>query len=97
MVDPTQNHLQELKALIYRNAAKDKSDRLADASHHGFESTQIYPLEYKTTLGNQSLNDLIDMTPHAFKADRELLQVVREKQELAITVSVRFKLLKKSN
>ncbi|ART82106.1 23S rRNA (guanine(745)-N(1))-methyltransferase [Oceanisphaera profunda] len=68
-VTPAARHLYQLKALIYDNV--HLHDEAAE-SIHGFELVEEAKLNYDMTLTGEQADDLLQMTPLAWKAQVEL-------------------------
>ena len=87
-IDPLPLHLLALRELLYAKAQQK-------ASHHavlaGFEAVQHHDLEFGFELNQQGLQDLIAMTPHAYRAPAEGKLRARDTESLTLQAAVRFK------
>jgi len=96
MVDPAENHLAELRQIIYPEV-KLKQDKLVDAATQvGFCLVDDQQLTYVIdSLSQEQLYALLLMTPHFFKITEDRRQQALQSQNLSLTVDVRFRLFRK--
>lgn len=87
MVDPAENHLKELKTIIYPEL-KSKSDRLP-INDSDFELSSEQHVNFQVELNNnESIKNLLTMTPHLYRASKEGIEKAEKLQSLAITADV---------
>lgn len=95
IVDPGAEHLKELREIIYTELKKtDQSD--LPKSEKGF--TQIVSetlLFNKKITDNETINNLLIMTPHFYRASKEGREIACNLTKLEITVNVVFRVLEK--
>lgn len=89
LVDPGSEHLQELRKIIYQ---KDKEVSETDISEIKTDDFSIIDAKYchfKTgDLGNEDIKNLLAMTPHMFRANKEGKEATNNLQSLDLTVDV---------
>tara|TARA_B100002019_G_scaffold289949_1_gene306630 strand:- start:1684 stop:2514 length:831 start_codon:yes stop_codon:yes gene_type:complete len=84
MVDPAENHLKELKTIIYPEL-KSKSDRLP-INDSDFELSSEQHVNFQVELNNnESIKKLLTMTPHLYRASKEGRERAEKLQNLTIT------------
>jgi 23S rRNA (guanine745-N1)-methyltransferase len=87
MVDPAENHLKELKTIIYPEL-KSKSERLP-INDSDFELSSEQRVNFQVELNNnESIKNLLTMTPHLYRASKEGIEKAEKLQSLAITADV---------
>ncbi len=85
MVDPAENHLKELKTIIYPEL-KSKSERLP-INDSDFELSSEQRVNFQVELNNnESIKNLLTMTPHLYRASKEGREKAEKLQNLTITV-----------
>lgn len=96
LVEPGPDHLKELREIIY---AEVKTSELQDLSYleaMGFSTLGSKQLQFKTeVINNQKINNLLLMTPHFFRANKEGRKMASNLQELSLTVDIIFRMLGK--
>nr|WP_241972498.1 methyltransferase domain-containing protein [Aliidiomarina haloalkalitolerans] len=87
MVDPAENHLIELKQVIYTDVkAKPYQLPITGAS---WQLTSEQRITFTVTLpSNQAVRDLLVMTPHLYRASSEGRSRAEALSELTVTVDV---------
>jgi len=84
MVDPAENHLTELKSIIY-SELKSKSETLP-ITGSDYELTSEQRVNFQVELNNnESIKNLLTMTPHFYRASKEGRERAEKLQRLAIT------------
>jgi 23S rRNA (guanine745-N1)-methyltransferase len=68
MVGPGQNHLKELREVLYEKVVVDDSHSLANVLSKGFTLNHTETLNYTFTLQNPGIAHLARMTPHYWRA-----------------------------
>ena len=87
IVDPALNHLTELKAIIYAEL-KNKSETLP-ITGLDYELTSEQRLNFQVELNNnESIKNLLTMTPHLYRASKEGRERAESLQSLTITADV---------
>lgn len=66
MVDPGNDHLRELREVIYANVVEKPNSRLEP---EGFSLLEIKTLKGHITLDKAGITDLLVMTPHLYRAN----------------------------
>lgn len=90
LVEPGEKHLQELRAIIYSEPANEKSIK---HSHDDFKLINTQTLEFNIELDSkQQISNLLTMTPHLFRANREGKASIETMDELSLTTDIIFKL-----
>lgn len=87
-IDPLSPHLMALKQLLY---SKIQQKDAADPVLAGFCQQQSYELMFNFQLNNQSLQDLIAMTPHAHRAPAEGKARARQANVINLEAAVLFR------
>ncbi len=94
LVDAGPDHLIELRRLIYPSVRYKPLPCIAEAISLGFELAKTQTLRYPLHLSSQeSIDSLMLMTPHFFKASRIGRQAITNLGHLTVTVDVRFRQL----
>ena len=92
-VTPADNHLFELKSLIYRQANKHDTSKLAIEQLSLVEEQRLnYPMNF--TNSDDVLN-LLAMTPFAFKASEELISELKQQKEFSCQADFVLRLYQK--
>ena len=92
MVDPNEDHLYELRALLYDEVAKKARPKHAGAAACGFSMFDEKDCRYEFHLSDpQSIADLAMMTPHYFRAKQEAKEKLERLTTLDISVDVCIK------
>lgn len=86
-IDPLPQHLLALRELLYTKAQQKDSQHV---SLLGFERQQHHDLMFNFELNQDELQDLITMTPHAYRAPAEGKLRAREIDAIALQGAVRF-------
>ena len=91
-VDPGPDHLKELRAILYEQVlASEKSSGIAE----NYDVIESESLIFKTNeLDNASINNLLKMTPHYYRAKKEKRELAEDLQALVLTVDVEIKVFK---
>ena len=101
LVEAGAQHLSELRTIIY---PKDKAinmrsieDEAREYEKAGFSKVGHQTLQFQTQLDcNLQINNLLQMTPHLFRASAEGKAIAAQLEELEITVDIVFRTLQKS-
>lgn len=87
MVDPTADHLKELKAIIY-SEIKTKNEVLP-ITDSAFELTSEQRVTFPVSLAsNQAIKDLLTMTPHLYRTSAEGRERAEALSSLQLTADV---------
>ncbi|MCW8923437.1 MAG: methyltransferase domain-containing protein [Gammaproteobacteria bacterium] len=90
LVEPGKKHLQELREIIYSEPAGGKS---AGKTNHDSDYTLMatHTLEFKINLeSNQQIMDLLTMTPHLFRANRQGKSSIESMDSLGLMADIIF-------
>lgn len=94
-VTPAENHLFELKSLIYRQANKHDVEK-TPIKHLTLVKEQ--KLNYQMNFDNgEDVNNLLSMTPFAFKASHELLEQLKSIKKFNCQADFMIRLYQKTN
>ena len=98
LVEPGPDHLKELREIIYTEVKKTDPPDLSHMEKMGFSVVGNESLQFKTgTINNEQINNLLLMTPHFYRANKEGREAAANLQELDLTVDVVFRILEKVN
>ena len=94
LVDAGENHLIELRKIIYPEVRKTVPNSLDRAAQEGFSLLASEALTYQTgQLDRQLIADLLLMTPHLFRATHAGKEAVARIEQLNVTVDVVIRVL----
>jgi 23S rRNA (guanine745-N1)-methyltransferase len=97
LVEPGPDHLQELRQATYAQLNKTELSKLDDAFAMGFKQVDEQVLRFSTpALSNETLNDLLLMTPHFFRATQQGREAAAKLDNVSLTVDVVFRSLEKT-
>ena len=89
LVDPGEEHLIELRQVIYPKVRRSPPPTLAAAEAQGFMLQDTQTLRYGTDpIDHERLADLLVMTPHLYRASAEGKAAAAGLDQLALTVDV---------
>ncbi len=95
LVEPGAEHLIELRKIIYPNVNDAVSTSFKVAQAAGYELTSESPHKFPITLSNNPrIQDLLSMTPHAFKVDQARRENLKTLDQFVVTVDVTFRELR---
>jgi len=93
LVDPAENHLKELRELIYEKVHRTE---LTDIDTEQFSIVGTKTCQFKTgNIDNENIKNLLSMTPHLFRASKEGKVGASKITELDLTVDVVIRTLTK--
>ena len=93
-VTPADNHLFELKSLIYRQANKHDTSKKAIAALTLVEEQRLnYPMNFSES---DDLLNLLAMTPFAFKASESLIDELKQQQAFSCQADFILRLYQKN-
>ena len=96
LVDTAENHLLELRNIIYSEVRTSKAPSIDSSFEYGFKLCDSERLSYKTKLNSQQeISNLLSMTPHLFRAKKEGKEAVKKIFEIEVTVDVTFRILER--
>ncbi len=96
LVEPGPNHLTELREIIYSDVKKTEPMALTHLASMGLVLEETQKLNFKTgPIDNDSIRNLLLMTPHFYRANKEGRKAALNLDEIDLTVDVVFRLLKK--
>lgn len=82
-------HLREMREILYQDVKDSCFNPLPLMEQHGFFCVDEKKLSYQVTLDNaQQIQDLLLMTPHAWKANSQARQALNSRTELTVTIDV---------
>jgi 23S rRNA (guanine745-N1)-methyltransferase len=94
LVDPGPGHLLELRRIIYPKVNATELTSVAGAEAVGYRLEQEEALHFPIELSSpEQIQDLLSMTPHAFRINEEGRGALARLQHLSVTVEVVFRLL----
>jgi len=97
LVEPGPDHLQELRQVTYAQLKKTELSKLDDAFTMGFKQVGEQVLRFSTPpLANETLKDLLLMTPHFFRATQQGREAAAKLDNVSLTVDVVFRSLEKT-
>ena len=97
LVEPGPDHLQELRRVTYAQLKKTELSKLDDAFTMGFKQVGEQVLRFSTPpLANETLKDLLLMTPHFFRATQQGREAAAKLDNVSLTVDVVFRSLEKT-
>lgn len=92
-VTPADNHLFELKSLIYRQANKHDTSKQAIEQLTLIEEQRLnYPMNFTNSV---DVLNLLAMTPFAFKASEELISELKQQQKFSCQADFVLRLYQK--
>ena len=90
LVEPGEKHLQELKDIIYADAASEKNVDKSNYDDYTLIDTQTLAFKISLT-NNPQILDLLSMTPHLFRASSEGKACIESMDSLQLTTDIIFK------
>lgn len=96
LVEAGSEHLKELREVIYDEVKVSEPPSLTEAEQLGFSLIDSQEIKYESKeLNNQEINQLLLMTPHFFRANKEGQKVAMGLDNLTLTINVVFRILEK--
>lgn len=96
LVDPGLDHLIELRKIIYPAVNASRPPSLIAATDGGYILEREEPLKFSVSLENNSfIQNLLAMTPHAFRISPEAREELQALKRLTVSVDVMFRVLRK--
>ena len=97
LVEPGPDHLKELREIIYSDVKKSSPADLSYLESSGFLLVDEQNLKFKTgEINNPQIKNLLLMTPHFYRANKEGREIALNLQQLDLTVDVVFRVLEKT-
>lgn len=97
LVEPGSDHLKELREKIYTEVRKSDPTDLSYLQEMGLSMIDSQSLQYQTgAINNEQINNLLLMTPHFYRANKEGREAAVHLQKLDLTVDVVFRTLVKT-
>ncbi|MCK5003022.1 MAG: methyltransferase domain-containing protein [Gammaproteobacteria bacterium] len=91
LVEPGEKHLQELREIIYAAPPGEKTESKSN-DHNDYTLIDTKTLEFKIQLTNNSqILDLLNMTPHLYRANSEGKTSIESMDSLSLTTDIMFK------
>ena len=95
IVSTGENHLLEMKEVVYENIRKDFYSPIEDLKI--FEYVETVNCTYKTFIKeNESIKNLFNMTPYRWRSPREGIERLFALENLETTIDVNFDIFQKS-
>ncbi len=96
LIDPGPDHLIELRKIIYPKVNLSGLRSLKTATEGGYILELKDQLKFSVSLkNNSSIQDLLAMTPHAFRITQKAREELRALKRLTVSVDVVFRVLRK--
>lgn len=96
LVEPNIDHLKELREVIYSDVKKTSPPELSMATALGFTITDTQHIKYRTgKINKQQIDQLLLMTPHFFRANKEGRERASNLDNLDLTVDMVVRVLEK--
>jgi 23S rRNA (guanine745-N1)-methyltransferase len=93
---PGENHLIELRNILFSTVTSKDQDKMLDLATEHFELEHTLPLQYQSKLTTkEDIRHLLTMTPFYFKSSKEQQENLFLRDELDITIDVKFWVFKK--
>jgi len=97
LVEAGAEHLKELRDIIYTDIKKTDPPDLSVAEDMGFSLVNTQELKFETgSINNQTINQMLLMTPHFFRANKEGREKAMGLEVLNLTIDVVFRTLEKA-
>lgn len=94
VVSTGENHLLEMKEVVYENVRKDFYSPIKDLNI--FKYVETKNCKYKTHIKeNESIKSLFNMTPYRWRSPKEGIERLFSLEELEITIDVNIDIFKK--
>jgi len=94
LVEPGPGHLIELRKIIYPEVNVSQPPSLSAATQAGYILEREEPLRFSVNLqNNSSIQDLLAMTPHAFRIAKKAREDIGALNNLSVSVDVVFRIL----
>jgi len=98
LVDAAENHLIELRQIIYPTVTKSAVASIEAAFSSGYQLMSEERLTFSIQLKNpEQIADLLAMTPHAYRASEPGLKKLSEIQQLEVSVDLCVRMLRLLN
>lgn len=98
LVEPGPEHLKELREVIYKDVKHSDSSNFSHENEQGFSLINQDQLKFRIdAINNESINNLLIMTPHLYRASKEGKEAASNLKEMDLTVDVIFRVLEKIN
>jgi 23S rRNA (guanine745-N1)-methyltransferase len=95
LADAGENHLLELREIIYPIVNRSSVPPIAEAEKYGYSLELEERLQFSIQLKNKSdIQNLLAMTPHAYRANPEGLTKLDQLSELSVSVDIVLRHLK---
>lgn len=94
MLDPAENHLIELRKIIYPEIKPYRANDFSKARDIGYSLERQQRLTYiASNINQQQINNILTMSPHLYKATTEGKEAAFALEGLDITIDVNFTIL----
>ncbi|ENW07047.1 putative RNA methyltransferase [Acinetobacter beijerinckii] len=95
VVTPAPTHLFHLREALFEQVNLHEPQKFVEQLDAQFEIKQSKLVEAELLLDHQALNNLIAMTPYAYKASLEKRQALEQKQQFAVTAAFQIYVFEK--
>ncbi len=96
LVEPGPDHLKELREIIYSDIKISETPDLSNIKEINLSVIDTQQLLFKTSVdSHHQINNLLTMTPHLFRANKQGKEKAGRLKQLEITVDVIFRTLQK--
>ena len=96
LVEPGPDHLCELREIIYTDVKKTSPPDMTAVLKSGFSLIESHNLKFKTSeINNVTINNLLLMTPHFYRANKEGREQAENIDKLSLTVDIVYRVLTK--
>lgn len=97
LVDPEEKHLIELRETVYEHVNERPAYSIDDAENEQLTLTKTLPLTFTSAeLTQGTIQDLLLMTPHLFRASTQGKEKARAIDKITLTIDVSFRVLIKN-
>ncbi len=96
LVEPGADHLKELREVIYSDVKKSQPQERSEFEDKGFVILDKQIVQFKTgAIDKQQINNLLIMTPHFYRANKQGREAAAKLQRLDLTVDFIVSVLEK--
>ncbi|MEB3754326.1 putative RNA methyltransferase [Acinetobacter sp. MD2(2019)] len=95
VVTPAPQHLYDLREQLFGEVRLHEPEKFVTQLSDDFELIESQVVDAPFVLKQQDIQNLLAMTPYAYKARPEMRQALEQQEQLALTASFQLYLLKK--
>lgn len=96
LVNTYEQHLIEMRELLYPSIKPFQLPTHAEAETAGFELQKSERLTFQSVIPHDDIEKLLGMTPHGHRAPKEGINKVLANEQLKLTIDLNFRMLTKS-